>query len=75
MEELVPVIGIICQIIKLIYMIHLPAAIIITHQQRKMGMKIDNAPNKWLGIIFQLITVWAILPIYTIKKIIQLIRK
>lgn len=49
------------------YLISIPFSIFFVIAQRKMGMKIEGAPNQFMGILFQFLTVWLITPVFLVK--------
>lgn len=57
-------VNIISSIIFWIYGIAVIPAIFFTYKQEKAGMKIQDAPNRFIGIIFHFITVWLIVPFF-----------
>lgn len=61
------VISTISNIIIWVYVIAIIPAIFFTYMQEKSGMKVQNAPNKFIGIIHHFITVWLIVPFFFIK--------
>lgn len=62
-------IKLISSIIIWVYIIAIIPAVYFTYRQEKSGMKINDAPNKVLGIIFHFITVWLIVPYFFINLI------
>lgn len=46
------------------YIITIIPAIFFTYQQEKAGMKIQDAPNRLIGIIYHFFTVWIIIPFF-----------
>lgn len=62
----------IINIIYWIYLILFPFALILTVIREYKTYSIKDAPNKVLGFIYHLLTVWLILPIFIISKIIKI---
>lgn len=54
-----------------IYTICVIPAVLFTYMQEKSGMKIEDAPNKWLGILYHFLTVWIIMPVFIYTLIIK----
>lgn len=48
----------------IIYVICILPALFFTYIQEKAGMKIEDAPNKWLGILYHFLTVWVVMPLF-----------
>nr|DAU11017.1 MAG TPA: hypothetical protein [Caudoviricetes sp.] len=59
----------IINIIYWIYLILFPFALILTVIREYQTYSIKDAPNKVLGFIYHLLTVWLILPIFIITNI------
>lgn len=47
-----------------VYIISIIPAILFTYHQEKNGMKIQDAPNRLLGIIYHFFTIWIIIPFF-----------
>lgn len=62
----------IINIIYWIYLILFPFALILTVIREYQNYNIKDAPNKVFGFIYHLLTVWLILPIFIISKIIKI---
>nr|DAE96647.1 MAG TPA: hypothetical protein [Caudoviricetes sp.] len=62
----------IINIIYWIYLILFPFALILTVVREHQNYSISDAPNKVLGFVYHLLTVWLILPIFIISKIIKI---
>lgn len=60
-SSLVDMLGI---VIIMIYAICILPALFFTYIQERLGMKIEDAPNKWLGILYHFLTVWIIMPMF-----------
>lgn len=54
-----------------IYLICFPFAVILTVIREHQNYQIKDAPNKVLGFIYHLLTVWLILPVFITSKIIK----
>lgn len=54
----------ISKIVIVVYIIAIIPAIFFTYKQEKLGMKIQDAPNKFLGIIYHFISIWLIIPFF-----------
>lgn len=54
-----------------IYTICVIPAVLFTYMQEKSGMKIEDAPNKGLGILYHFLTVWIIMPVFIYTLIIK----
>lgn len=65
-SSLVDVLG---MAIVVIYVICILPALFFTYIQEKAGMKIQDAPNKWLGILYHFITIWLVMPLFFYKLI------
>lgn len=50
-----------------VYILCIPLALYFTYQQEKMDMKIKDAPNRVLGLIYHFLTVWFITPLFILK--------
>lgn len=61
------VINTLSTIIVLGYAISIIPAIFFTYMQEKEGMKVQNAPNRLIGIIHHFITVWLIVPFFFVN--------
>ena len=48
----------------MIYAICILPAFFFTYIQERLGMKIEDAPNKWLGILYHFLTVWVVMPLF-----------
>jgi hypothetical protein len=48
----------------MIYAICILPALFFTYIQERLGMKIEDAPNKWLGILYHFLTVWVVMPLF-----------
>lgn len=68
-------VSIICSILIGIYLGILPLAILLTILRERMGIRSNDAPNRFLGILFHFITVWWITPVYFVLMIIYVIKK
>lgn len=58
------VIHIISTVIFWIYGISFIPAILFTYYQEVNNMKIEDAPNRFLGLVFHFLTVWFITPFF-----------
>lgn len=54
----------ISRVIIVAYVIAIIPAIFFTYHQEKLGMRIQDAPNRFLGIIYHFLTVWLITPFF-----------
>lgn len=62
----------IINIIYWIYLILFPFALILTVVREHQNYSINDASNKVIGFVYHLFTVWLILPIFIISKIIKI---
>lgn len=51
------------------YVLCIFPAIFFTYHREKQGFKIQNAPNRLLGILYHFIKVWLITPFFIYKYI------
>lgn len=54
----------ISKVVVVVYIISIIPAIFFTYEQEKLGMKIQDTPNKFLGIVYHFISVWLITPFF-----------